>query len=109
MKIHPDDYESDKALTEAVETIVKLASVISLLCTHLPEDKRKRIRQHIDEKQAQHDVKVAERDADWAEADALDAIAFASEAIQEAEYAVLDATLARMNADALVGSTSSST
>jgi hypothetical protein len=59
------------------------------------------IRDHIDEKRAEHDLASAERRADSSEQDALFAIDFAYSATEEAEYAVLDAILARMEADEL--------
>ena len=53
---------------------------------------------------AERDLHKAQKKAEHAEAKAEDAIGFAIAAAQEAEYAVLDAALARLDADALAGS-----
>jgi len=53
---------------------------------------------------AERDLHKAQKKAEHAEAKAEDAIGFAIAAAQEAEYAVLHAALARLDADALAGS-----
>ena len=57
-----------------------------------------------DRDQLQSQVQQVQSKAEHAEAKAEDAIGFAIAAAQEAEYAVLDAALARLDADALAGS-----
>jgi hypothetical protein len=60
-----------------------------------------KLRQDLDEKNAEHDASKAEKRAERAEANADFAVKFASAAIDEAEYAVLSALLARRDADEL--------
>jgi len=60
-----------------------------------------KMRQHIHEQSAKHDLKTAQRDAEDAAAYASYLIDYTYAAVQEAEYAVLDATLARKEADEL--------
>jgi hypothetical protein len=67
-----------------------------------------KIRRHLDEKKAEHDVKAAERRAIGAEEDAKFALDYAYATVQEAEYAVLDAILARKEADSLAAAAPSS-
>ncbi len=62
------------------------------------------VREHIDEKKAEHDLEAAQRNAYSAEEDATYAIDYAYGALEEAEYAVLDAILARKDADELADS-----
>jgi hypothetical protein len=64
-----------------------------------------KMRQHIQEQSAKHDLKTAQRDADDAEAYASYLIDYTYAAVQEAEYAVLDATLVRREADELAAQT----
>ena len=65
--------------------------------------KRASVKAEVDAQRASRDAKRAAKRADHAEADADAAIQFAIAAIDQAEYAVIDATLARMEANALVG------
>ena len=60
-----------------------------------------KVRNHVDQKIAQHDLNTAKRDADEANAYAAYLIDYCYAAVQEAEYAVLDATLAQMQYDDL--------
>ena len=62
-----------------------------------------RVRQRVAEHKAGREANRAERDAQRAEADALDALVFAAAVIEESRYAVLCAALARLTADAAVG------
>ncbi len=62
-----------------------------------------RVRQRVAEHKAGREANRAERDAQRAEADALDALVFAAAVIEESKYAVLCAALARLTADAAVG------
>jgi hypothetical protein len=66
-----------------------------------------KVRQNIDERKSEHDAKKAEKRAAAAEADAEFAIDYAYAVIEAAEYAVLDAALARAEADAATGASSS--
>jgi hypothetical protein len=66
-------------------------------------EKRASVKAEVDAQRASQDAKRASKRADRAEADADAAIQFAIAAIDQAEYTVIDATLARMDADALVG------
>jgi hypothetical protein len=60
-----------------------------------------KMRKHIKEQSAKHDLKAAQRDADDAAAYAAYVIDYTYAAVEEADYAVLQATLARMEADEL--------
>ena len=60
-----------------------------------------KVRNHVDQKIAEHDLNTAKRDADDANAYAAYLIDYYYAAVQEAEYAVLDATLAQMQYDDL--------
>lgn len=60
-----------------------------------------KVRNHVDQKIAQHDLNTAKRDAEEANAYAAYLIDYCYAAVQEAEYAVLDATLAQMQYDDL--------
>lgn len=60
-----------------------------------------KMREHIDQKGAEHDLKAFQRAADDADAYASYVLDYTFAAVEEAEYAVLDATLARMDADEL--------
>jgi hypothetical protein len=60
-----------------------------------------KVRNHVDQKIAEHDLNTAKRDAEQANAYAAYLIDYCYAAVQEAEYAVLDATLAQMQYDDL--------
>jgi hypothetical protein len=60
-----------------------------------------KVRNHVDQKIAEHDLNTAKRDADDANAYAAYLIDYCYAAVQEAEYAVLDATLAQRDYDDL--------
>jgi hypothetical protein len=60
-----------------------------------------KVRNHVDQRIAQHDLNTAKRDAEDANAYAAYLIDYCYAAVEEAEYAVLDATLAQMDYDEL--------
>lgn len=61
-----------------------------------------------DDRRAEHSLKRAERRADDAELDAVYAVEFAMSMLDEAEYAVTDALLARLDADELAATQTTS-
>jgi DNA anti-recombination protein RmuC len=97
--------ESSKANAEAFrESMDASAAEVSAWWTDVGrswDEHLAKMRQHIDEKVAAHDLKSAKRDAEDANAYASYLIDYCYAAVEEAEYAVLDATLAQMEFDQL--------
>src|SRR3954451_23017329 len=90
-----------EALRESVEGD---AAAVSAWWTDLGrswDNHIEKMREHIDKKEAEHDLEAAQRTADDAYAYASYVIDYTFAAVEEAEYAVLDATLAGMEADEL--------
>jgi hypothetical protein len=97
--------DESKANTEALrESVAADAAEVSAWWTDLGHSWDEHIaamREHIDKKEAEHDLKSAQRAADEAAAYASYLIGYTFAAVEEAEYAVLDATLAQRDADEL--------
>jgi hypothetical protein len=97
--------DESKANAEALrESVDADAAEVSAWWTDLGrswDEHIAKMRDHIDDKEAEHDLKSAQRAADDAAAYASYVIDYTFAAVEEAEYAVLDATLAQMDADEL--------
>jgi hypothetical protein len=107
------DLENDVAKAEAAskanaealrESVAATAADVSAWWTDVGrawDEHITKMRKHLKEQSAKHDLTAAQWDADEAAAYASYVIDYTYAAVEEADYAVLQATLARMEADEL--------
>ena len=86
-----------EALRDSVEADAADVSAWWIETSRSWDEHLAKVRNHVDQKIAQHDLNAAKRDAEDANAYAAYLIDYCYAAVQEAEYAVLDAELAQMD------------